>query len=147
MDECLAYFQALVDDPKSVQTWQEWWSENCDLVKSLFPRDQYLKLKFRRIVAVRQILIERGLLEDDGSDALYPQMGDTHCNVCGTELFWALPGKTTPDEISAYAELIGNEQLKTDRWIHPGVYCPNNCTCVLFNIAPNRDDWPWLTEA
>ena len=140
MDECLAYLQALVADPKSVEPWPDWWLKNCDRVQTLFPRDEYLKLKHRKLAAIPQILIDRGLLDPDAGFHRSPIMGDTHCNVCGTELFWAIPGTTTPEQFDAYADLIGDEQLKRGRWIHPGVYCPNQCTFVMFNMARKPDD-------
>jgi hypothetical protein len=131
VDECLKYFWAVIKEPDSVETWSEWWSRNAELVRTVFPRDQYLRIKFRKLAAVRQILAERGLLNHSEIEYRSPEMGETRCHFCDRELFWAIPGQTTPEQIVAFAESIGREDLKRDSWIHPGVYCPNGCVSVL----------------
>jgi hypothetical protein len=60
-----------------------------------------------------------------------PDDGDTHCRFCGAELFWAIPGKTTREEIVAYAQRVGRDDIRRDTWIHPGVYCLNGCVFAL----------------
>ena len=135
VDECLEYFKAIIADPRKAEPWSEWWRRNADDVRSAFPREAYLRLKFRKLDAARRILVDRGLLAEDELDYHSPNFGDNNCHFCGHELFWAIPGKTTPEEIVAYARLIGAEQIERDRWIHPGVYCPKGCVFVMHNYG------------
>ena len=143
MDECLEYFLAIISDPRNAEPWPDWWQRNSELVRSVFSREDYLKLKFRKLNAARRILVDRGLLAETELDYRSPNFGDTHCHFCGHELFWAIPGKTTPDEIVAFAKLTGATEIERDRWIHPGVYCPKGCVFVMHNYGHptswNRD--------
>ncbi len=147
MDECLEYFKAVISDPRNAEAWSEWWSRNEDVVRSLFSRGHYLKLKFRKLDAARQILVDRGLIDGHAHehDYRYPSIADTHCRTCGHELFWAIPKKTTRAEIVAYAKLIGSIEIERDGWIHPGVYCPNGCTLVMYNYG-SPAKWNQITE-
>ncbi|MCA9224617.1 MAG: hypothetical protein KDA47_03365 [Planctomycetales bacterium] len=135
MDKCLEYFKAVISDPKRAEPWLEWWERNAETVRSHFPREDYLRLKFRKLEAARQILFDRGMLDENELDYCSPNFGDTHCHFCGQELFWAIPGETTPDQIVASARKIGDEQIERDRWIHPGVYCPNGCVFVMHHYV------------
>ncbi len=62
MDECLKYFKAIIADPSSVPSWADWWLHNAELVRSQFSREDYLRLKFRKVEAAYSILVERGLV-------------------------------------------------------------------------------------
>lgn len=135
LDECLEYFKAVLSDPRSAEAWPKWWSRNEDLVRSLFSREHYLKLKFRKLDAARQILVDHGLIDEHELAYHYPSFAETHCRTCGHELFWAIPKQTTRAQIVAYAKLIGSTEIERDGWIHPGVYCPNGCTLVMYNYG------------
>jgi len=57
-----------------------------------------------------------------------------HCKECGAVLFYCIPGLTSIEEIRAFAQssLRGAaEDVAPTGWLHPGVYCPNKCTCIL----------------
>ena len=71
------------------------------------------------------------------------------CSVCGTAMFVSMPGQTTSEEIRVFA----SQMLKTDLsrlreweevinkgWLHAGVYCPNGCSQILFDLRP-ADFW------
>ncbi len=55
------------------------------------------------------------------------------CAKCGAKLFRPTPGVTTTAEIVAYAKLIDNNAMAQEKWIHPGIYCPNRCISVLID--------------
>ena len=145
MDECLEYFKAVISNPRNAEAWPDWWTRNEDVVRSLFSREHYLKLKFRKLDAARQILVDRGLIDEHELDYHSPNFGDTHCRTCGHELFWAIPKQTTRAEIVEYAKHIGSTEIERDGWIHPGVYCPNGCTCVMHNYG-SPINWGIITE-
>jgi hypothetical protein len=134
MEDCLAYFKSTILDIASAIPWDEWWKENADCVRACFAHEDYLRLKFHKRSAAREILIQRGLISASEGLICAPLDGDTHCRYCGAELFRAIPGKTTSQEIIDYAERTGREDIKRDAWIHPGVYCPNGCAIVLHEI-------------
>jgi len=102
-------------------------------------------LKFRKIDAARQILVDLGLLAEHELDYHSPNFGDTHCRTCGHELFWAIPNQTTREDIVAYGKLIGSAEIESDGWIHPGVYCPNGCTFAMHNYGSSIN-WRNVTE-
>jgi len=56
------------------------------------------------------------------------------CAKCGATLFFAIPGLTTGEGIAEFARQCGDSQVASDRWIHPGVYCPNGCGFVMVNL-------------
>ena len=80
------------------------------------------------------VLSERGILF---------QPAEGFCHQCGAPLFTAMPGKTTVEDIRAFAEssrVRGRENILRDGWIHPGQYCPNGCTTVLWNVKRHNHD-------
>ena len=135
----------MISNPRDAEAWPEWWARNEDVVRSLFSREQYLKLKYRKLYAARQILADRGMIDERQFDYSYPNFGDTHCRTCGHALFWAIPKQTTRADIVAYAKLIGSAEIERDGWIHPGVYCPNGCTFVMHNYG-NSINWGDVAE-
>jgi hypothetical protein len=70
------------------------------------------------------------------------------CPTCGARLFKAVPGETTEEEIVEFArhsQLPGADCIAEERWIHPGIYCPNGCTQILLNYV--KDDlWDRMEE-
>lgn len=72
------------------------------------------------------------------------------CSVCGSTMFVAMPGQTTSEDIAAFASQmvqkktrktnIGWEEIAREKWIHPGVYCPNGCSYIMFNLGPLNTD-------
>ena len=65
------------------------------------------------------------------------EMSISHCPKCGAELFFAIPGTTTKEQIRAFAlhsKLPNKEDIARDGWIHPGAYCPNGCYEVLMTF-------------
>lgn len=138
MQDCLSYMQSAVTQPGSVEPWADWWSVNNETVRASFDRRDYLKLKFRKLIAAREILERLGRIKPKDDDFVGTDFNATHCKVCGERLFWAIPGETTKDQIVDFAERMGWEQIRKDAWIHPGVYCPNGCTYALHEY---RRDW------
>ena len=65
MDECLAYFRQAIHNPASVPPWSEWWSANEPLVETAFSFVDYVRLKHRGLLGVRQILQRLGELPAD----------------------------------------------------------------------------------
>lgn len=126
-----------VKSPPSDPPLHDWVVDNLPSLEAAFDRFDFLKLKHRGLLGMRQVLERSGMIEELESDYVPIDFSETHCRQCGRELFWALPGKTTREEIVGYAELIGDEQIKADQWIHPGVYCPKGCTFVMYNIRPS----------
>jgi hypothetical protein len=60
-----------------------------------------------------------------------------HCAKCGSRLFRAIPGETTPEEIRAFAlssQIDPTGEVARTGWIHPGVYCPAGCGFVMANL-------------
>lgn len=62
----------------------------------------------------------------------------TFCPRCGAKLFFALPGKTTREEIVEFLSLI--HPGTHEDWVHPGCYCPNGCFTALYNMAGAAPD-------
>jgi hypothetical protein len=142
MEECLNYFRQAIEHPGTVPIWTVWWKEHAEEVRKHFNRTDYLRLKVYKLVAARGILERLGILPHDptwGCEDIPHLLSSSRCRVCGEVLFKAMPGTTTPDEIRAFAERIGDEVIRRDGWIHPGFYCPNGCTRVLVNIRRLRN--------
>lgn len=60
-----------------------------------------------------------------------------HCAKCGATLFRALPGVTTPDDVTRFAresDIDPGGEIARSGWIHPGVYCPRGCGYVTANL-------------
>jgi hypothetical protein len=82
-----------------------------------------------------------------------PRSGGNHwgwdkCPTCGARLFKAVPGETTEEEIVEFArhsQLLGADLYMEERWIHPGIYCPNGCTEILVNYD-NREFFARMEE-
>lgn len=138
MEDCLSYMQSAVTKPGTVEPWAGWWLANQETVRITFDRRDYLKLKFRRLIAAREILERLGRIEPEGNEYAGTDFNATHCKVCGDELFWAIPGETTKEQIIEFAKRMRWEQIEKDAWIHPGVFCPNGCTYALHEY---RSDW------
>lgn len=63
--------------------------------------------------------------------------GATECPRCGSPVLHAIPGRTTVEEIRAFARLAGWEEVARDGWVHPGCYCPRNCFGVMDEYEPS----------
>ena len=81
VDECLAYFRQAISTPLSVPPWSEWWALNSDLVRQVFSRFDYLRLKYRRLRAAREVLQDIGALPSDFRPAS-PLISGC-CDECG----------------------------------------------------------------
>lgn len=127
----------VVQNPSPNRPLREWVIENLINIESLLDRRDYLKLKRRGLIGARSVLERHGLLEPTNFETTPIDPTEKHCRYCGDELFWAIPGQTSRDEIVEYAKKIGDEQIAADRWIHPGVYCANGCTFIMYNMARN----------
>ncbi len=101
----------------------------------------------KRVAYVRRKLQEAGatVAVDYCPEEMYPETWVTAemsfdkvtCSKCGAPLFYAVPGQTTEQEIIAFARTGKSpffEQVASDKWIHPGVYCPNGCCFVMVNL-------------
>jgi hypothetical protein len=65
MEQCLHYFRAAILEPDTVPPWDAWWPAHADLVRASFKQPDYLKLKFRKLQAAREILARHGQLRPD----------------------------------------------------------------------------------
>ena len=63
--------------------------------------------------------------------------GATECPRCGSPVLHAVPGRTTVEEIRAFARLAGWEEVERDGWVHPGSYCPRGCFGVMAEYEPS----------
>jgi hypothetical protein len=131
-DEVLRVLKDCVEGRMSHSDWRDWWSSHAAEVEAQCDRFTFLRLKCRGLGEAESIL--------EAHD-VSAQPRASYCRRCGEPLFTALPGKTTVEEIRAFAEsskFQGREHILRDGWIHPGQYCPNGCTQILWNIK--RDD-------
>src|SRR5688500_5580482 len=62
--------------------------------------------------------------------------GATNCPRCGGPVLHAVPGRTTTEEIRAFARLAGWLEIERDGWIHPGCYCSGGCFGVMIEYEP-----------
>lgn len=99
----------------------------------------------RRIAYARKKLQEAGasVRVDYYPDGMNPQSwvaeqystDKSACAQCGEQLFYVVPGRTTEAEIRLFLQskgkFAGDEQFQ---WMHPGVYCPNDCFFVMVNL-------------
>lgn len=80
--------------------------------------------------------------DEEGGNSAIPDslsVDKKHCATCGAKLFFAVPGTTSKDEIRAFArqsKCPSAAEILNSGWIHPGVYCPNDCGQVLVNFGP-----------
>jgi hypothetical protein len=65
LEECLAYFRQALANPSSVPPWSVWWASNVELVESVFPMLDYVRLKHRRMRGAIQILQNREELPEN----------------------------------------------------------------------------------
>jgi hypothetical protein len=63
--------------------------------------------------------------------------GATVCPRCGSPVLNAVPGRTTAEEIRAFARLAGWAEVERDGWVHPGCYCPRGCFGVMVECEPS----------
>ena len=61
------------------------------------------------------------------------------CETCNSIMFEAEPFKTTPQDIVEFAHQSSlaeahKQSLIHDKWIQPGLYCPNGCTTILDEV-------------
>ena len=132
-DELLRVLKDCVEGRMSRSDWHRWWSSHSTEVESQCDRFTFLRLKCRGLVVAESILEAHGIFAQ-------PRVG--YCRGCGEPLFTALPGQTSAQEIRTFAEasnLKGREHIIRDGWIHPGQYCPNGCTQILWNIKRDVD--------
>lgn len=65
---------------------------------------------------------------------------DAPCPTCGEPLFRVLPGRTSAEDIRAFARSrawSGNPEARAG-WMPPGIFCPNGCVAVVATIAAPR---------
>lgn len=61
-----------------------------------------------------------------------------HCRQCGAALFYAVPGVTSENELidfATHSAIANKATVLKDKWIHPGVYCPQGCAYVLAHLG------------
>ena len=108
--------------------WNAWWCLHASEVEAVSDYFTYLMLKRRGIGGAIEVLKKEGLEFKNLAEV---------CRKCGEALFIAMPGRTTPEEIRAFAKsskFSGREEIARDGWIHPGKYCSSGCTEVLWHI-------------
>ncbi|QDT63100.1 hypothetical protein [Calycomorphotria hydatis] len=133
-EQCLEFLEVVVENFQTDHRLRDWVESNLNSLETNFDRGHYLKLKHQGLIGARGVLEELGRIEPVDLNNVEIEQSEKHCRYCGADLFWALPGQTSASEISAFGELIGDEEIKSSGWIHPGVYCPNRCTFVMYNF-------------
>ncbi len=132
VDELLAYFRQAIEHPETVQPWNKWWTENASRVESAFPREDFLRLKYRKLQGARTILERSGWTPADESSLQPIQSG--FCNVCGERLF-SMHSDTTKEEIIQFGIRAGIKQCASGYGLHDGLYCPNHCTQLMIEYC------------
>lgn len=138
MEECLAYFRDAIERPEAVPRWPEWWAANADRVRQSFDHADYLRLRFRRLDAVRTILrrLGRPAAEPPAVDWLHR----SHCPHCGEPLTRFIPGEgPTREEVVEFGYRSGIEQCQQGYWLHPGVYCPLGCVQIMMEFRRSAE--------
>ncbi|MGI9465945.1 MAG: hypothetical protein ACR2OA_02350 [Rubripirellula sp.] len=128
-----------IQNPPSVPPLSEWIIVNDTSLQNAFEQIDFLRLKHRGLTGVIAVLEKFECINQSDLNSR-TDFDQKSCIWCGSDLFWALPGKTTRIEIIEFGKLTGNQQIIDDGWIHPGVYCPNGCTTRMFNFG-NHDLW------
>jgi len=135
MEECLTYFRNAIEQPTTSQRWPEWWEAHAELVRQNFDREDYLRLKFHRLIAARLIL------ERMGRPVVEPPTVNwwdrTHCPKCAEPLIRFIPGAMpTRDEIIAFGHRSGIEVCQRGYGLHHGVYCPFGYVDIMMEFRP-----------
>jgi hypothetical protein len=63
------------------------------------------------------------------------------CPECGTAIFSVTPGKTSVEEIRAFARRMQwpealRSEIERSGWLHPGYFCEKGCTQALCEFYP-----------
>lgn len=133
-EQLLAVLKDFVEGRVSLADWQAWWREHSSEVEAECDRFTFLSLKHRGFVGAMSVL---------GRSGISFRAVTGFCRHCGSPLFTAMPGKTSKQEIRAFAEssrLPGWESIVRDEWIHPGQYCPSGCTTILWNLVRDKPE-------
>ncbi|BBP82704.1 hypothetical protein PHLH8_23460 [Pseudomonas sp. Pc102] len=133
--ELLQVMLAIAESRRPASELGAWFAENSSEVEAAFGRATYLRISQRGFKGLGQAL-EQLEIEFHRSDI--------HCQACGEPQFVALPGKTTREEIIEFArrcKLKGARELEESGWIHPGQYCPNGCTLMLYSLSSVRESF------
>lgn len=105
-----------------------WWDRHADAVRVELGARAHLAIAKRGFAALRQVLETEGTPCEPSKD---------HCPACGEKLFVVMPGKTTRDEVIAFARGSASKysgEAVESGWLHPGRYCRNGCAVTLWNI-------------
>lgn len=137
MNELLAYFQRAIEHPETVRPWNDWWIENSAWVQAEFSREDFLRLKYRKLRGARTILERSGWTPTD-ERRLQP-INSGFCNVCGERLFNVVQ-QTTIEEFIQFGVRSGDEQCKNGFGLHHGLYCPNLCTRILIEYGRDSQE-------
>jgi hypothetical protein len=140
VNELLAYFRQAIEHPESVQPWNDWWLTNSDKVESAFSREDFLRLKHRKLRGAR-IILENSGWTPANARSLRP-INTGYCDVCGERLFRMLPG-TSKSDIVQFGKRAGLDGFG----LHHGLYCPNHCTWLLVELRRNDSETNALHEA
>lgn len=108
-----------------VSEFDAWWARYADAVRVELGRYAYLAITKRGFSALRQVLEAEGMPFASSEE---------HCPTCGEKLFVVMPGKTTREEITAFARDAAWKDAVESDWLHAGRYCKNGCVVTLWNI-------------
>jgi hypothetical protein len=121
--------KAFVEGQKDLREWPAWWQETAHLIEEIEGHMRYLKIKLEWRAGACQILEHHGITYQANASVNWDR-----CKGCGEPLFHARPHETTKEQIREFARtsnLPDKEEVEQEGWIHPGTYCPNDCTEVL----------------
>lgn len=137
LDQLLAFVEGRLPRDE----WLVWWERHATDIEAAYGRAAYIRLKFKPMVGASALLDAQGV----------PYVRDEAlCEQCGARLFQAIPGQTTVQEIVAFAHRAtfpSAQQIASDGWIHPGIYCPNECVVILHSYRYPETMDPLLTAA
>lgn len=138
LEELLHMTKDYVEGRLTQPRWHAWLVAHAAEVESTCGRFTLLRLKRRGSVGAVSVLQEHGV----AFEAAIP-VPDV-CPRCGEPLFLVLPGRTSAAEMRAFAEthrISGWQSVVREGWMHPGQYCPRDCTTFYWNVRGSvRDD-------
>lgn len=128
-DDLITTLKAYVEGRISHEDWRIWWGIHESSVEEQCDRFTYLRLKKQGFSGARKLLEDRGISF---------QSRDDLCRQCGEVLFVAMPGVTKLQDMERFAhacKLACRNEIMEEGWIHPGKYCPNGCTTILWEFG------------
>ncbi len=126
--EILEVIKAFAESRLPQSDFDAWWLHHADEVATEIGRFAFLAIHKKGFVGLHEVLERERIIHTSSAN---------HCQACGEKLFVFEPGKTTADQVIAFALIRRREGSKLENktsWLHPGKYCLNGCTSQLWNL-------------